>query len=78
MVDSAALLVDGVLPWAPLRQWVVSFPFPLRFLFAGYPHLMSKALGIVYRTIATWLIHQAGFMYSGILISHNCVNTRAL
>ena len=64
MVDSAALLVDGVLPWAPLRQWVVSFPFPLRFLFAGYPHLMSKALGIVYRTIATWLIHQAGFTHS--------------
>lgn len=61
MVDSAALLVDEVLPAAPYRQWVLSVPFQLRFLFASYPALMGKALGIVYRTIATWLIHQTGF-----------------
>lgn len=61
MVDSAVLLVDAVLPQVPLRQWVLSVPFQLRFLFASYPDLMSKALGLVYRTIATWLIHQAGF-----------------
>lgn len=29
--DSAALLVDEVLPEQPMRQWVLSFPFPLRF-----------------------------------------------
>lgn len=63
MIDSAALLVDEVLPQVPLRQWVLSVPFQLRFLFASYPHLMSKALEIVYRTIATWLIHQAGFTH---------------
>lgn len=63
MVDSAALLVDEVLPRVPLRQWVLSVPFQLRFLFASYPALMGKALGIVYRTIATWLIHQAGFIH---------------
>lgn len=63
MVDSAALLVDEVLPTAPYRQWVLSVPFQLRFLFASYPALMGKALGIVYRTIATWLIHQAGFTH---------------
>jgi hypothetical protein len=50
MVDSAALLVDEVLPNEALRQRVLSVPFHLRFLFAGYPHLMGKALGIVYRT----------------------------
>ena len=60
MVEHAALLVDEILPQAPYRQWVLSVPFQLRFLFASYPELMGKALGIVYRTIATHLIHSAG------------------
>jgi hypothetical protein len=30
--------------------------FHLQYLFASYPELVSKALGIVYRTIATHLI----------------------
>ena len=30
MAESAALLVDDVLPHQPIRQWVLSFPFPLR------------------------------------------------
>ncbi len=37
MAESAALLVDEVLPEQPVRQWVLSFPFPLRFLFASRP-----------------------------------------
>ena len=53
MTDSAALLVDEILPLQPMRQWVLSFPFPLRFLFASQPAIMGKVLGIVYRTIAT-------------------------
>jgi transposase-like zinc-binding protein len=32
MTDSAALLADEVLPPQPIRQWVVSLPFALRFL----------------------------------------------
>jgi len=60
MADSAALLVDEILPHQPMRQWVLSVPFPLRFLFAGHPVVMGKALGIVYRTIATHLSHKAG------------------
>ena len=60
MVEHAALLVDEILPAAPYRQWVLSVPFQLRFLFASKPEVMSKALGIVYRTIATHLIHTAG------------------
>jgi len=35
MAESAALLVDEVLPHKPMRQWVLSVPFPLRFLLAG-------------------------------------------
>ena len=61
MAESAALLVDEVLPRKPMRQWVLSVPFPLRFLFASQPKIMGKALGIVYRTIATHLTHKAGY-----------------
>jgi integrase len=34
---SVALLVAEVLPEQPIRQWVLSFPFQLRFLFASRP-----------------------------------------
>jgi ribosomal protein S27E len=61
MADSAALLVDEVLPHQPMRQWVLSVPFPLRFLFASQPAVMGKVLGIVYRAIATHLTHKAGY-----------------
>ena len=60
MAESAALLVDEVLPREPMRQWVLSFPFQLRFLFASRPELMGKLLGIVYRAIASHLIKKAG------------------
>ena len=61
MAESAALLVDEVLPHEPMRQWVLSVPFPLRFLFASQPKIMGKALGIIYRTIATHLTRKAGY-----------------
>jgi len=64
MVESAALLVDEVLPREPLRQWVLSVPFALRFLFASQPAEMGKVLGIVYRTIATHLIKKAGLTHA--------------
>ena len=41
MAESAALLVDEVLPEQPMRQWVLSFPYPLRFLFASQPAIMA-------------------------------------
>ncbi len=61
MAESAALLVDEVFPEQPVRQWVLSFPYPLRFLFASRPAVMGQVLGIVYRCIATHLIKKAGF-----------------
>jgi hypothetical protein len=57
MAESAALLVDEVFPEQPVRQWVVSFPYPLRFLFASRPGTMGQVLGIVYRVIATHLLY---------------------
>ena len=61
MADSAAVLVDEVFPEQPVRQWVLSVPYPLRFLFASRPEVMGRVLGIVYRCIATHLIKKAGF-----------------
>ena len=61
MAETAALLSDEVLPDVPLRQWVISFPFPLRYLFAANPQAMGKVLGIIYRAISTHLIHKAGY-----------------
>jgi hypothetical protein len=54
------LLADEVFPDVPLRQWVISFPFPLRYLFAAHPQAMGKVLGIACRAISTHLIHKAG------------------
>jgi hypothetical protein len=66
MTESAALLVDDterrpVFPKQPVRQWVLSVPFPLRFLFASRPDVISHVLGIVYRCISIHLCRKAGF-----------------
>ena len=47
MAQSAALLVDQIFPRLPLRQGVLSVPFPLRFLLARAPHVTGSVLGIV-------------------------------
>lgn len=61
MAESAALLVDEILPQQPMRQWALSVPFQLRFLFASQAAIMGKVLGIVYRTIATHIRKKAGY-----------------
>ena len=58
--ESAALLAEEVLPERPLRQWVLSLPHALRFLLATNPAALTQVLGVVYRTIARYLISQAG------------------
>jgi len=63
MTESAALLVDTVLPHQPMRQWVLSVPFSLRLLFASQPLVMGKALKIVYRVIAAFLIRKSGYKH---------------
>lgn len=74
MAESAALLMDEVLPAQPMRQWVLSFPFQLRFLFASRPAIMGQVLGIVYRVIAPHLIKKAWQTQS---ISRHAVNAAA-
>ncbi|WP_410315848.1 transposase zinc-binding domain-containing protein, partial [Klebsiella pneumoniae] len=60
MAESARHLVDEVFGPRPVRQWVLSFPYPLRFLFASKPEAIGPVLGIVHRVIAGWLADQAG------------------
>jgi ribosomal protein S27E len=59
MVESAALLVDEVLPRVPLRQWVLSVPYPLRFLFATNPAALGEALSLVYRALSGFMLRKA-------------------
>jgi putative transposase len=60
MAETAAHLVDCVIPRVPVRQWVLSFPIPLRILFAAHPELLSPLLQCIHRVIATFLIKQTG------------------
>ncbi|MCC6212593.1 MAG: transposase zinc-binding domain-containing protein, partial [Burkholderiales bacterium] len=60
MAESAAYLVDQVIPRVPVRQWVLSFPVALRILFAAQPELLTPVLRIVHRVIGRFLLRQAG------------------
>jgi hypothetical protein len=60
MAETAAHLVDHIIPPVPVRQWVLSFPIPLRILFAAQPQLLAPLLQVIHRIIASFLIKQAG------------------
>ena len=60
MAESARHLVEEVFGPRPVRQWVLSFPYPLRFLFASKPDAIGPVLAIVHRVIAGWLADQTG------------------
>ena len=60
MVETSAHLIDHVIPTVPVRQWFLSFPWPLRLLFARQPDTLSRCLAVIIRAIETDLIHRAG------------------
>ena len=60
MAESAAYLVDQVIPRVPVRQWVLSFPIPLRILFASHPELLTPVLRISHRVIAGHRLSKRG------------------
>ena len=64
MAQTAAHLVDCVIPRVPVRQWVLSFPIPLRILLAAHPQLLSPLLQCIHHVIATFLIKQSGLQRS--------------
>ena len=59
MAETGAHLLDHVLPRVPMRQWVVSFPWPLRLLFAAHPQWLTRVLGIVTRALSGAVLKRA-------------------
>jgi len=59
MSQTAAHLVDHVIPHVPVRQWVLSLPIPLRLLLAARPLLVTPVLRVVHRVITRFLLDQA-------------------
>jgi hypothetical protein len=60
MCDTAAHLVDRVFPRVPVRQWVLSLPYALRYRLAYDAEMVSEVLGIFAKTVFASLIRRAG------------------
>ncbi len=63
MADTAAHLVDRVLPEVPVRQWVLSLPWALRYRLAYDRRLCSDVLGLFIRTVFGALRRRARDLY---------------
>ena len=59
MTESAARLVDEVLPRVPVRQWVLSLPHRLRYLLAWNHGLARAVLGVSVRVLLSFHRHRA-------------------
>ena len=60
MSQTAAHLVDHVIPHVPVRQWVLSLPIPLRVLLAAQPELVTPVLQVVQRVVERHLLGHTG------------------
>jgi hypothetical protein len=60
MGDTAAHLVDRVIPEVPVRQWLLSVPFALRYRLAYDSSLVRDVLQIFVRTIFASIRRRAG------------------
>ncbi|MDF1565525.1 MAG: transposase [Deltaproteobacteria bacterium] len=54
MIETAAHLVDRVLPPAPYRQWVLSLPRRVRYLLVTRKELLAPVLEVYLRTLWAW------------------------
>jgi hypothetical protein len=59
MSDLAAHLVDRVLPEVPIRQWVLSVPFALRYPLAYDAALCGAVKGVFIRAVMGWTKRRA-------------------
>src|SRR6266446_2696650 len=59
MAQTAAHLVERVIPWVPTRQWVVSVPVPLRYWMAASQDLTATVHTIIRTTIGQYYVNQA-------------------
>jgi hypothetical protein len=60
MADTAAHLVDRVFPEVPVRQWVLSVPFPLRYRLAYDSSLVRAVAQIFVRSVFSSIRRRAG------------------
>jgi hypothetical protein len=58
MAQTAAHLVECVLPWVPTRQWIVSVPMPLRYWMSSSRDLMAQVHTTIRTTIAQFYVNQ--------------------
>ena len=58
MAQTAAFLVDHVLPAVPVRQWVLAPPFPLVPLLGARPEVLSAMNRIFVSTVSRWVESQ--------------------
>ena len=59
MADTAARLTEEVLPLVPVRQWVLSFPYEVRYRLAWDGALVSTVLAVFLRVGQGWYRRQA-------------------
>ena len=60
MSETAAHLVDHVLPHKNIRQWVLTFPVPIRLCLAVRPKVMARVLEIAHLVIGQYYRRKAG------------------
>jgi Putative transposase len=58
MAQTAAHLVERVIPWVPTRQWVVSVPVPLRYWMAASQALTAKIHTILRTTVGQYYVNK--------------------
>src|SRR5215813_9900513 len=59
MAQTAAHLMESVVPWVPTRQWGVSVPIPLRYWMAASQELTAKVHTIIHTTIGQYYVNKA-------------------
>jgi hypothetical protein len=74
MADTAAHLVGRVFPEVPIRQWVLSLPFAVRYRLAFDAHLISDVLHIFVQAVFGSLRRRAGFATSNRKVRCGAVN----
>ena len=59
MTAHAAQLVEAVLPWVPVRQWVLTLPYRLRYRLAWDHGLTRAVLGVYARVLQDFYVRHA-------------------
>ena len=73
MSETAAELVDRVLPDVPVRQWVLSMPWELRLPVARDPELLTKVSRIFFEAVREHLRRRAGKLGEGLRVEAGAI-----